>query len=112
MIIYSGQGYLVLALFILPLIVFGVLLNWAFGIDVLRTTSWLPLHSLMVMGAILIFVVGRYLNRNMVEDTVYENSARVKIFRPRHTLYYVRMEYWAPIALAVYFALAAYRAFK
>ncbi|HEX5834273.1 MAG TPA: hypothetical protein VFY34_10490 [Pyrinomonadaceae bacterium] len=112
MIIYSGQGYLVLALFILPLIVFGVLLNWAFGIDVLRTTSWLPLHTLMVMGAILIFVVGRYLNRNMVEDTVYEDSARVKIFRPRHTLYYVRMEYWAPIALAIYFALAAYREFR
>ena len=112
MIIYSGQGYLVLALFILPLIVFGVLLNWAFGIDVLRTSSWLPLHTLMVMGAILIFVVGRYLNRNMVEDTVYEDSARVKIFRPRHTLYYVRMEYWAPIALAIYFALAAYREFR
>jgi SNF family Na+-dependent transporter len=112
MIIYSGHGYLVLVLFILPLIVIGAILNWGFGIDVLRTTSSLPLHSLMVTGAILIFVVGRYLNQQMVEETVYEESARVKIFRPRHTLYYLRMEYWAPITLAVYFAFVAYRAFK
>lgn len=112
MIIYSGQGYLVPVLFFVPLIVVGTLLDKGFEIDVLRSTSWLPLHSMMILGAILIFVVGRYLNRNMVEETVYEKSARVKTFRPRHTLYYLRMEYWAPIALAVYFALAAYRAFK
>jgi hypothetical protein len=56
--------------------------------------------------------VGRYFNRTMDEETVYEESARVKMFRPRHTFYYVRMEYWGPIALAVYFVLAAYRAFK
>jgi hypothetical protein len=112
MIIYSGYGYLVLVLLILPLIVVGSILNWGFGIDVLRTTSWLPLHSMMVLGAILIFVVGRVLNRDMVEDTVYEKSARVKSFRPRHTFYYMRMEYWAPIALGIYFALAAHRAFK
>lgn len=112
MIIYSGHGYLVLFLFILPLVVIGAILNWGFGIDVLQTTSSLPLHSLMVTGAILIFVVGRHLNQQMVEETVYEESGQVKILRPRHTLYYVRMEYWAPIALALYFAFVAYRAFK
>lgn len=112
MIIYSGCGFLAPVLFFAPLIIVGTLLDWAFGIDVLRSPSWLPLHSVMLLGAMSIFLVGRYLNRTMVEETVYEESARVKVFRPRHTLYYLRMEYWAPIALAIYFALAAYRAFR
>jgi hypothetical protein len=112
MFIYSGYGYLFPALFVLPLIAIGSLLNWGFGVDVLRSTSWLPLHSVMVLGAVLVFVVGRYFNRTMAEETVYEESARVKMFRPRHTFYYVRMEYWGPIALAIYFVLVAYRALK
>lgn len=68
MIAYTGLGYLALALFIAPLVVFGSILNWGFGIDVLGTSSLLPLHSLMVLGAVLTFVVGSRANRNMVEN--------------------------------------------
>ena len=109
MISYTGLGYLVLVLIIAPLVVFGAILNWGFGIDVLRTSSWLPLHSLIVLGAVLIFVIGLRANRNMVEETTYEKTGPVRVLRPRHTLYGIRMEYWGPISLVIYFGLAAYR---
>lgn len=109
MIAYTGLGYLVLVLLVAPLIVFGAILNWGFGIDVLRTSSWWPLHSLIVLGAISIFVIGWRANRNLVEETIYEKTGPVRVLRPRHTLYWIRMEYWGPISLVIYFSLAAYR---
>lgn len=108
MIFYRGLGYLVLILFIAPLVVFGAILNWGFGIDVLRTKSWFPLHSLMVLGAILIFVIGWRANRHMVEETTYEKTGPVRVLRPQHTLYWIPMEYWSPILLVLYFGFAAY----
>jgi hypothetical protein len=112
MIFYTGLGYLVIVLFFVPLIVLGWILNKYFGIDVLRASSWVPLHSLMILGAILIMVVGWLGNRKMVEEVIYEKSGPVSLFKPRHTLYWIRMEYWGPIALIIYFMLAAFRYFR
>jgi len=111
-IVYTGLGYLTFVFFMVPLVVFGSILYYGFGFDILRTPSWLPLHSLIVLGAILTFAVGRYANRRMLEETVYEKSGPVTLLKPRHTLYYIRMEYWGPIVLVAYFALVAYRSFK
>ena len=108
MILYSGLGFLVFVFFIAPLVIVGPILGH-FGIDFLRSPSWWPLHSLMILGAILTFVVGSLLNRKMLEDTTFEKSGPVRVLRPRHTLYYIRMEYWGPIVLIIYFALIAYR---
>ena len=112
MIFSTGRGGFALAIFIAPFIVTASLLHYGFGIDVLVTRSWWPLHSLMLLGAILTFVLGSYWNRRMVEDTVYEKSGPVKVLRPRHTLYWIRMEYWGLIFLAVYFAFSAYRFYR
>ena len=112
MILYSGLGFLVFVFFIAPLVVIGAILFYGFGIDFLRSTSWWPLHSLMILGAILTFVVGSLLNRKMLEETTFEKSGPVRVLRPRHTLYYIRMEYWGPILLIVYFALIAYRSLR
>lgn len=112
MIFYTGAGYLVLFLFVAPIIVVGGLLYYVFGIDVLRANSWWPLHSLMIMGAILTFVIGSYMNRKMVKEVTYEKSGPVTTMKPRHTLYAIRMEYWGPITLALYLAFVAYRSFR
>ena len=112
MILYTGLGFLVFVFFIAPLVVIGAILFYGLGIDVLRSPSWWPLHSLMILGAILTFVVGSLLNRKMLEETTFEKSGPVRVLRPRHTLYYIRMEYWGPIVLVVYFALIAYRSLR
>ena len=111
MIIYSGVGYLTFIIFIVPLVVLGSLLN-RLGIDILESPSWWPLHSLIILGAILTFGIGSFLNRKMLEETTFEKSGPVRVLRPRHTLYYIRMEYWGPILLVVYFAFIAYRSFR
>jgi hypothetical protein len=111
-ILYSGVGYLVLVFFIAPLVIVGSILNYGFGIDVLQHPSWWPLHSVMIMGAIVTFAVGWFLNRKMLVETTFEKSGPVRVLRPRHTLYYIRMEYWGPILLAAYFALIAYRSYR
>ena len=109
MIFYTGLGYLVFFLFFAPFILFSAILYWGLGFDVFATKSWLPLHSLMVLGAILTFAVGWRANRNMVEETTYEKSGPVRLLRPRHTLYWIRMEYWGPILLVLYFVIATLR---
>jgi hypothetical protein len=112
MVFYTGLGYLVFLLSVAPLIVVGSILNWGFGIDLLKVRSWWPLHSLVLLGAVLIFAIGWYLNRKMIEDTVFEESGPVTVLRPKHTLYWIRMEYWAPIILVIYFGFVAFRYFR
>jgi len=112
MIFYTGLGYLTFIFFMVPLIALGSILNWGFGIDVLRANSWWPLHSLMILGAILTFAIGAYLNRNKVEETIYEKSGPMTVLRTKHTLYWIPMEYWGPIILVVYFILIAVRSFR
>jgi hypothetical protein len=112
MLISTGAGPLVLVFFVTPIIIVGGVLYYGFGIDVLRTNSWWPLHSLMIMGAILTFAIGSYMNRKMIEEVTYEKSGPVTTMKPRHTLYAIRMEYWGPITLALYFAFVAYRSFR
>jgi hypothetical protein len=112
LIVYRGLGYLVPVFFVAPLLIIGSLLHVWFDIYFLRSTSWLPLHSLMLLGALLTFVVGRYANRKPGEEIIYEESGPVKRFFPRHTLYYIRMEYWAVIVLVIYFGLVAYHSFR
>ena len=77
MISYTGLGYLTLAFFIAPFIVIGSILNWGFGVDVLTIRSRWPLHSLMILGALLTFALGWYFNRKMIEETIYENGKEI-----------------------------------
>lgn len=112
MIFYTGLGWLVIVLFVAPMMVFGLILQKFFGVDVLVTKSWWPLHSLMIVGAVLIVVVGWFANRKLVTEVTYEKSGPVTTLRPRHTLYWIRMEYWGPIALVIYFTFAALRYYR
>ncbi len=112
MIFYTGQGYLIPLLLIAPFIVISAILYYGFGFDVLRTSSWWPLHSMIVLGAILIFVTGRRLNRQKVQEITYEKTGPVTLLRPRHTLYSIPMEYWSAITLVVYFGIIGYSSFR
>ncbi len=112
MIVYRGLGYLVFVFFIAPLVIVGSVLFYGFGIDFLRSPSWWPIHSMMILGAVLTSGVGWTVNRRMFEETIFAKSGPVTVLRPRHTLYYIRMEFWGPIVLAVYFILVAYHSFR
>jgi hypothetical protein len=102
MIFAKGFGCFVIPLFFVPLMIIGRMLRY-FGLNVFTTESWLPLHSLMILGAVVSFIVGRLLNRNTIKEVIYEKSGPEILYKPRHTLYWIRMEYWGPILLVIYF---------
>jgi len=113
MIFYTGLGWLVPLLFIAPFLVIGVLLNKLTGFDVLdRNASSLPLHTLIVMGALLTFIFGLFVNRKKIAEVTFEKSGSVTTYRTRHTLYAIPMQYWGLIGLAIYFGFTAYRSYR
>lgn len=109
MIYYSGLGCFGVILFFVPAFVIGLFVLPRYGIYVFRTgDSWWPLHSLMIVGALLLIVVGRLANRKkVVKDVIYEKSGPELELTSPHTLYGIPMEYWGAIFLVIYFALAA-----
>lgn len=107
-----GLGYLAPLIFLALLLIVGSILNWGFGIDILKTRSWWPMHSIVLLGAILTFLIGRRLNRTPLEETIYEKAGPVTVLKTRHTLYFIPMEYWGPIILVLYFAFCAFRLLK
>jgi hypothetical protein len=102
MIIYRGLGFLALICYVATAVVIASVLNWGFGLDVLVTPSWWPLHLTLFAGAVATFGVGLLLNREPVEETIYERTGPKTVSSAPHTLYYVRMEYWGPIIFVVY----------
>ena len=113
MIFYTGLGWLVPFLFIAPFILIGVFWNKTTGFDVLDRSgpSW-PLHTLILLGALLTFGVGLWVNRKKIEEVTFEKSHRIITYRTRHTLYNIPMQYWGIIGLAIYFGFTAYRSFR
>lgn len=113
MIFYTGRGWLVPLLFIAPFLVIGVFLSKITGFDVLDRTapSW-PLHTLILMGAVLTSGAGWWVNRKKIEEVTYEKSGPVTTYRTRHTLYSIPMQFWGLIGLAIYFGFYAYRSFR
>jgi hypothetical protein len=112
MIFYTGLGWLVPFLFIAPFLVIGVLLNKVTGFDVLDRSTPFPLHTLIVMGALLTSGVGLWVNRKKIEEVTFEKSGPVSTYRTHHTLYSIPMQYWGLIGLAIYFGFYAYRSFR
>ena len=108
---YRGLGFLVPVLFMTPLLIIGSILAFGFDIDILEIQSWWPLHILVMLGGILTFAIGRYVNRNLVEEVVYEMSGPVTSLKPGNTFYFVRMEYWGPIIFLLYVTFVGARIF-
>ena len=112
MVFYTGLGWLTLLLFITPLIVLGLILDRGFGIDVLGTESSWPLHSIVLLGGLVTFAFGLYVNREKVEETIYEKSGPVKKLHTKHTLYWIPMQYWGAIFFLIYLAFFVLRSSK
>ena len=109
MIMYRGLGYL--ALFTFALAFFGL----AFSFDALFGTAsmtrgqlW-PLLAADLLAAAATWWLGRFLNREPLEVTVYEEDGPRTLLETKHTLYFVRMEYWGPIFFALVLAVVLTR---
>lgn len=109
MILYRGLGYLAVAVF--GFAFFGAAFSFdaLFGTSAMRGGPRWPLLFANLLAAGATWWLGRHLNREPVEVTVYEADGPRTELETRHTLYFVRMEYWGPIFFALVLAVVLTR---
>ena len=100
MIIWSGLGFLV------PVVAFAtLLLTQAVADAVTGVEGYYSAHTglqttALLAAAVVLWFLGRYLNGKPGRRLIDEETGEAFVLRPRHTLFWIRMEYWA-VALAV-----------
>lgn len=109
MIIYRGLGFLALITFICALFGLALTFDAVLGTNSLSRRPLWPLLVSNVAAAALTWALGRFLNREPPAATVYEAAGPRTLLEPKHTLYFVRMEYWGPIFSALVLALVLTR---
>ena len=99
MIMYRGLGYLAVA-------VFGAAFSFdaLFGTAAMKGGPRWPLLVANLLAGASTWWLGRRLNREPLEVTVYEFNGPRTLLETKHTLYAVRMEYWGPIFFALVLA--------
>lgn len=97
MIVWRGWGILVLVLAAVPVALVQLVAGWVMGPDgAARQSDWLaPLG--LALSAPLIWWVGRALNRRPARVLVDRETGQEVALRPNHSLFFIRMEYWAVI---------------
>ena len=106
MIIWNGLGILV------PVIAFAILLlTQAVADAVTGVEGYYSAHSALQTAALLaaaavIWFLGRYLNGKPGRRLVDRETGEEFVMRPRHALFWVKMEYWAVVLVAFAFAAA------
>lgn len=99
-IIWSGKGYLVLlGTFVISLVT-EFLTETVVGDERYYQESAWPLSLALMASAALSYGVGRRLNRTPT-DPLAQPSVAPPVGRPRHSFFFVRMEYWGPILAAL-----------
>ncbi len=109
MIMYRGLGYLALVTFALAFFGAAFAFDALFGTAAMRGGPRWPLFVANLLAAAATWRLGRFLNREPLEVTVYEQDGPRTQLETKHTLYLVRMEYWGPIFFAVVLAIVLTR---
>ncbi|HKE01061.1 MAG TPA: hypothetical protein VKE69_08635 [Planctomycetota bacterium] len=100
--IYSGLGPLALVTFLLFLAA-GALLSEPLTGNANAFFHNRPLLlGTMVAAAIAVWFLGRWMNRTPLQTTEFGVEGRRVVPKAKHTMYFVRMEYWGPILLVLF----------
>jgi len=96
MVVWTGKGWLVLALFLLC----GIAPTWvgiALGTDYVHRHSWPAGVGEMIAG-VAVLLIGLAVNRGRPRHAAGPGGPFRS--RPDHSFMLVRMEYWAPVLFA------------
>lgn len=101
MIIWSGLG------FVVAVITFGCLLLTEFATRAAfhdntyyQAHGWPKLVGFLA-AALIVWPLGRYMNAKKGRVLVDPATGAEVFYKPRHTLFFVPMEYWGPILIVV-----------
>jgi hypothetical protein len=108
MIIWSGLGILVAVIAFACLIVSELLVENAFhDNDYYQTHGW-PKLAAMLLAAGLVWLLGSYLNKKQARRLVDPSTGEDVVLKPNHSLFFIRMEYWAAILVVLGIALTIF----
>ena len=102
LIIWRGYGWLV------PVVVFAALILSQLSVDAVygdgfyTANAW-PKQAASMVAAILVGFIGIYLNHTKRQIQVDEETGQVLGKAPSHSLFFIPIEYWALITLALFF---------
>ena len=111
MIFWSGQGYLVAAIVFGASLIMNMIVDGIYGQGAYSAQPWWFPIALLI-AAPLIWFLGAALQKN--EDRIVidkETGEELTINRSSHALFFVPMQYWAFIAVAVAALLLSKTAF-
>jgi hypothetical protein len=97
MFVWHGHGYLVLVFYVAALILTQLVVDHVQGDGFYTATAW-PKYLGIGVGALLCWVVGRWLNsgagRRLVDP---ETGEEVILPAPSHDFIFIKVEYWGLI---------------
>jgi len=96
-IVFKGHGYLLLVFYVAALVLTQLVVDYVLGEGFYKATAW-PKYVGIGLGALLCWVVGRWLNsgagRRLVDP---ETGDEVVLAAPRHDFFFVKLEHWGLI---------------
>ena len=100
--IYTGWGVLGLILFLCVMFASLELGTKLFGVS--NPFQAHPAFGLgtFALGGLLVWCLGRWMNRRPLEVEELRETGRVTVLKPRHTIFFVRLEYWGPIFFVLF----------
>lgn len=99
MIVWRGWGVLALVIAAAPLLLVGLMVDTIAGAGSFERIYGWAAPPIMLLAAGAIWVVGRRLNGGRRVLTHERTGERVEL-RPDHSLFFLKMEYWAaPLAI-------------
>src|ERR1700689_309997 len=108
MVYYTGLGHLAIVVFILSMLpLCGLAFSMGFagkGCD-----SNMVFLTMAGGSGLVVFILGRYLNRRPLELVELHGQGKVVVKKTRHTLSNLPMEYWGPLMFSLFACVGTYQ---
>ncbi len=102
LIVWRGLGWLVPVLVIAALILTQLAVDAVYGQGFYTANAW-PKQAAFIAAAVFVGLLGVFLNHMRRGLLIDEETGEVVGKAPSHTLFFIPVEYWAVIVLALFF---------
>jgi hypothetical protein len=103
---FRGHGYLVVVFYVGALILTQLSVDFFNGAGFYTSHHW-PKYLAVAIGALLSWIVGRWLNTGKLSRRLLDIDTGEEIIIPPqyHEFFYIRMEYWGLVGAAACFVV-------
>ncbi|MDJ0814055.1 MAG: hypothetical protein QNJ23_10010 [Woeseiaceae bacterium] len=102
LIVWRGLGWLVPVIVMAALILSQASVDAVYGDGFYTANAW-PKQAAFVAAALAVGVLGFFLNYKLRKVLINEETGEAVGKAPSHTLFFIPVEYWAVIVLALFF---------